>query len=144
MPVVHVSTDAEFSKYTKGRDAKKLCVIDWTATWCGPCKRIAPIYEQLASKYTDVDFLKIDVDEAADLAGQQNVRSMPTFHFWQDGKLAGSFSGADPGKLESMIQQLTGVIPPTGEPMHQAPPSANGNLWLLIVIGVVLYWYMNR
>eukprot|EP00741_Cyanophora_paradoxa_P016939 tig00020944_g16360.t1 len=103
--VIHIKSGAEFERYTR-QNATKLAVVDWTAKWCGPCQRIAPLFEQLAAKYPDVDFLKVDVDECSDLAQSNGVRSMPTFHFWKGGSKAQEFSGADPGRLESTILAL--------------------------------------
>ncbi|KAF8790160.1 Thioredoxin-2 like protein [Argiope bruennichi] len=57
----------------------KLVVVDFHATWCGPCKMIAPFFQDLAEEFKDVVFLKVDVDEVEDVAGQYNVSSIPKF-----------------------------------------------------------------
>merc|ERR1712223_1496403 len=59
----------------------KLVVIDFFATWCGPCKMIAPKIEQMAGEMVNVVFLKVDVDEAEDVAQEYNISAMPTFVF---------------------------------------------------------------
>lgn len=72
-----------------------LVVVDFFATWCGPCKRIAPAFVELAAEYTDVTFLKVDVDEATELAEQYGVNAMPTFLFIENGQVTMKIEGAD-------------------------------------------------
>ncbi|KAL6424570.1 hypothetical protein ACFW04_009935 [Cataglyphis niger] len=85
---------------------QKLVVVDFTASWCGPCQRIAPIFEQLSLKYPKAVFLKVDVDKCADTASVQDVRAMPTFIFYRKRAKLGQCQGADPVGLESKIQQF--------------------------------------
>merc|ERR1712232_1406543 len=70
-------------------------VVDFTASWCPPCKMIAPIFEKLAEENPDVIFIKVDVDEAADVAADQNISGMPTFKFFKNKTKVREFSGAD-------------------------------------------------
>lgn len=79
--------------------SKGLAVVYFTASWCGPCQKIKPIYEQLAEDNPTGTFLKVDVDECADIAARAEVRAMPTFQFVKEGKLLDTLVGADPGKL---------------------------------------------
>jgi thioredoxin 1 len=84
-------------------------VIDFYATWCGPCKRIAPIFEDLSDKfYTKVQFLKVDVDESPDLVETFDVHAMPTFVFLKDGKVVKKVEGADMVGLEAGFKILVG------------------------------------
>lgn len=76
-------------------------VIDFFATWCGPCKRIAPLFEQLAEEYVGVRFLKVDVDESAEIAEMFEIRAMPSFVFLKNGKLLKKVEGADMAQLEA-------------------------------------------
>ncbi|KAG8595252.1 hypothetical protein GDO81_001467 [Engystomops pustulosus] len=85
----------------------KLIIVDFTATWCGPCRQIAPVFESLASKYPGVVLYKVDVDEASDIAAEYGIRAMPTFHFYKDGNKVDELCGAIPSKLESLVQQWT-------------------------------------
>mmetsp|Transcript_83615 Transcript_83615/g.132159 ORF Transcript_83615/g.132159 Transcript_83615/m.132159 type:complete len:176 (+) Transcript_83615:43-570(+) len=82
-----------------------LMVIKYSASWCGPCKAIAPKYEELSNEYTDVHFHKMmaETQEHRTFLKTQNVRSLPTFHFWKNGKLVDSVSGA---KADPLIAAL--------------------------------------
>ncbi|CAD7085430.1 unnamed protein product [Hermetia illucens] len=79
----------------------KLVVVDFFATWCGPCKIISPKLEELANKYGDrVVVLKVDVDDCDELDVEYGVSSMPTFIFIKNGEKIDSFVGANAEKLE--------------------------------------------
>ncbi|KAG5260840.1 hypothetical protein AALO_G00297180 [Alosa alosa] len=84
----------------------KLVVVDFTATWCGPCQSIAPFFQSLSQKYTDVVFLKVDVDDTPDLAQECEIKCMPTFHFYKNGKKVDEFSGSNREKLEEKVNTL--------------------------------------
>jgi len=86
---------------------KGAVVIDFFATWCGPCKRIAPTYERLAQSLSSVVFLKVDVDESPELVNEFDVSSMPTFVFLKDGQEVKRVEGADMAQLESGFDLLT-------------------------------------
>lgn len=68
-------------------------VKKFEATWCGPCKALKPIFENVASKYNDVNFSCVDVDEQFELAAKYSVRSVPTVIIEKDGKEVQRFSG---------------------------------------------------
>nr|ACJ12082.1 thioredoxin [Bombina orientalis] len=84
----------------------KLVVVDFTATWCGPCKMIAPFFKSLSEKYPDVVFLKVDVDDAQDVAASCDIKCMPTFHFYKNGEKVHDFSGANQNTLEQKVVEL--------------------------------------
>jgi thioredoxin 1 len=75
-------------------------VIDFFATWCGPCKKIAPVFEKLAEVYPSIAFLKVDVDESGDLAELYEVQAMPTFVFLKNGVIVKRIEGADLRAME--------------------------------------------
>eukprot|EP00744_Colponema_vietnamica_P006133 GILI01008929.1.p1 GENE.GILI01008929.1~~GILI01008929.1.p1 ORF type:complete len:153 (+),score=53.19 GILI01008929.1:56-460(+) len=79
----------------------------FTATWCPPCRMIAPVYEKLSTQYTQAEFLKIDVDEHEDLAAQNRVSAMPTFLLFKDGQEKGKVVGADAAKIEQLLKTHT-------------------------------------
>jgi thioredoxin 1 len=83
-------------------------VIDFFATWCGPCKRIAPAFEDLADKYYPaITFLKVDVDQCPELVNVFDISAMPTFVFLKDGKILKKIEGADMRALNDGFSLLT-------------------------------------
>jgi len=87
----------------------KLVVIDAYAHWCGPCRMIAPFVEQLSEEYAGrAVFLKINVDEARDVAQHLQIRAMPTFTFYKNGQQVEQFSGASPERLRSTVDKNAG------------------------------------
>lgn len=87
----------------------KLVVVDFTASWCGPCQRIAPVFEELSQKYERVVFLKVDVDQCPDTAAREGVTAMPTFIFYRNKIKIDRMSGADGTALEAKIVALAGA-----------------------------------
>ena len=73
--------------------AKGLVLLDFYATWCGPCKMLAPVLDEIGTELDDVKICKTDVDEAMALAGKFNVQSIPTVVLFRDGKVVDSFVG---------------------------------------------------
>ena len=86
--------------------SKGKVVIDFSAVWCGPCKKIAPFFEQLSKKHPDICFLKTDVDEAESVANKYKIEAMPTFVFINNGKVVNRLEGADQKSLEQLIAEL--------------------------------------
>ena len=105
--VKYVDTTEDFAK-TLTDAGDKLVVVDFTATWCGPCQRIAPLYAQLASEFPQAEFIKVDVDENQETAQACQVSAMPTFMVFRDKKEVGMIRGADPNGLRALIQQHAG------------------------------------
>ncbi|XP_010539941.1 PREDICTED: thioredoxin H2-like isoform X1 [Tarenaya hassleriana] len=85
------------------KESSKLLVIDFTASWCGPCKMMAPVFQGLAEKFTDVEFVKIDVDEVPDVAREFGVQAMPTFVLVKRGREVDRVVGAKKDELERKI-----------------------------------------
>jgi thioredoxin len=81
-------------------------IIDFTAAWCGPCKRIAPHYKNFESEYPNISFFKIDVDEHRDLAESFHIMSMPTFVILHNGEEIDRMSGCDEYKLKQLLEKL--------------------------------------
>ncbi|XP_011301503.1 thioredoxin-like protein 1 [Fopius arisanus] len=87
----------------------KLVVVDFTATWCGPCQRIAPIFEQLSTKYPNAVFLKVDVDKSPETAAGEGVSAMPTFIFYRNQTKLAMCRGANAEALENKIIEYYGA-----------------------------------
>jgi thioredoxin 1 len=85
-------------------------LVDFWATWCGPCRAIAPVIEELAGQYEGrVKIAKLDVDDNQSTASRYNVRSIPTLLFFQNGKVVDQIVGSAPksaleGRLNSLLQ----------------------------------------
>lgn len=81
-------------------------LIDFFATWCGPCKHIAPKFEELSKMYPSVTFLKVDVDESTELTEKFNIRAMPTFIFLVNGFEVNKIEGADLKGIADTLEKL--------------------------------------
>jgi thioredoxin len=100
-----VATKEEFDKIVSGA-GDKLVAVDFTATWCPPCRRIGPIFESMAEDYEDVIFIKVDVDDNAETSEACEINCMPTFQFYKKGAKIDEFSGADESTLKEKVSTL--------------------------------------
>lgn len=98
-------TDATFA--VEVEQAEPLTIVDFWATWCGPCRVISPILEQIAAERAgELKVAKVDVDENAQTAARYNIRAMPTLLFFKGGKVVGQIVGAVPrARIEQAIEQ---------------------------------------
>ncbi|KAF2754544.1 thioredoxin [Pseudovirgaria hyperparasitica] len=80
-------------------------VLDCFATWCGPCKTIAPFVVKLSEKYPTAKFYKIDVDELPEVAEELEIRAMPTFLIYKNGVKQTPVVGANPSSLEKAVKE---------------------------------------
>ena len=74
------------------REILKDAVVDFYATWCGPCKMFGPIFEEVANE-SDMNFVKLDVDRYSDIAREYGVMSIPTIILFSDGKEVKRYTG---------------------------------------------------
>lgn len=90
--IVHIQNVDEYNELI----AKGEVLVDFFATWCGPCNMLAPILEQVANENPELTIAKIDVDELGALAQRYNVASIPTLLYFKDGELKNSGLGFMP------------------------------------------------
>lgn len=83
-------------------------LVDFFATWCGPCNMLTPVLEEMASDRSSVKIVKVDIDESMDLARQYGIMSVPTLLLFKDGKLISQKTGFMPKyELENWINERT-------------------------------------
>lgn len=98
--VVHVTSQQQLAPH-----AQKGAVVKFSATWCGPCKALAPKFEQLAKDpaFNHVAFIAVDIDSARDLANRYNISSIPAIVFLKDGKTVHSAVGMSIGDIKNAL-----------------------------------------
>jgi thioredoxin len=84
-----------------------ITLVDWWASWCGPCRMFAPVFEAASETHSDITFGKIDTEDQQGLAGAARITSIPTLMAFRDGVLVFSQAGALPAaSLEKLIQAV--------------------------------------
>ncbi|KAJ3494009.1 hypothetical protein NLJ89_g10898 [Agrocybe chaxingu] len=109
MVVKAITSFAEFKTLI---DSGKPILIDFWATWCGPCRAISPIFEKLSESqdYAGVEFYKVDVDEQPEISQEVGIRAMPTFLLFKDGNKRKDVVGARPQELEALIKEAATLV----------------------------------
>ncbi|KAK8820354.1 hypothetical protein WA577_006418 [Blastocystis sp. JDR] len=100
--VIYIEDSDTYHNLKKG---DKPCIMNFSATWCGPCKMMAPKFAALSATNDHVNFVKVDVDKSQDLALEERVMSVPTYKLYQSNKLLSQFAGADVSRLMEMIEE---------------------------------------
>lgn len=136
MTVHSVESLSDYEKSISEAKPDQLVLVDFYATWCPPCKAIAPYLDDLSNEHVDVTFLKVDVDKVKDVAIKEDVKSMPTFVCYLDGKMTYKFVGADKERILDVIKN---------KGTSNLPERSNIN-WVRIVMWIFLglyYFYKN-
>jgi len=101
---------------------RRLQVLDFTATWCGPCKQISPIFEKAAEENTNVDFRKVDIDNSPDVAQEFGISSVFAFHLFEGSKGSADFTPYRPTfiflKGSEIVHKFSGANPPCVRDLH--------------------------
>jgi thioredoxin 1 len=102
---VQTVNDLNFDQEVLGADVPVL--VDFTAAWCGPCKQIAPLVEQLAGEYAGrAKVTKLDIDESPGIAAKYGIRGVPTLYVFKGGEIVGQRVGAAPkSALADLIER---------------------------------------
>ncbi|PYH92859.1 thioredoxin-like protein [Aspergillus ellipticus CBS 707.79] len=121
--LINISSKEQFSSLLT---SSTFVVADFYADWCGPCKAIAPVYEQLASQLSRpnrITFTKINVDQQQDISKAYGVTAMPTFMLFERGRPTSTVRGADRQQLSEMVRKLA-----TEANKAEASDAASGDL----------------
>ncbi|XP_059462627.1 thioredoxin H-type [Corylus avellana] len=90
----------------------KIVIANFSATWCGPCRMVAPFYCELSEKYPSLMFLLIDVEELTEFSASWDIKATPTFFFLKDGQQVDKLVGANKPELQ---KKVTAIVDSTTE-----------------------------
>ena len=106
MSVVYCKSAKQFQQAINSA-SHKATIVDFTATWCGPCKMIGPIFDSFSKKFLNVLFAKVDVDELKDVSSSEKVSAMPSFFVYKNGKKVDELVGASKDGLQKLIEKYS-------------------------------------
>ena len=99
--------EATASTFDSLVDADGITLVDFWASWCGPCRMFAPVFEAASEQHTDITFAKVDTEAERELAAQASITSIPTLMAFRDGILVFRQPGALPKEaFQSLVQQV--------------------------------------
>jgi len=117
------------SQFNKLKANSSLLIIDFYATWCGPCKAISPVFEKLSKQHessTSITFAKCDVDKAKDVAQTCGITAMPTFQFFRANNKVDEVKGADVNQLQTKIGYYTTAVAKEGSAQGAKASASTG------------------
>lgn len=106
--VYQLDTLKDFNDTIKQFD---ICVVDFTAKWCGPCQKIAPLYEEMSQKamFKSVGFFKVDIDVNTEASEQQNIECMPTFQIFNKSEKVHEVKGCNITEVSKHLESLVSL-----------------------------------
>ncbi|KAK8113147.1 hypothetical protein PG984_013673 [Apiospora sp. TS-2023a] len=113
-----ITTITSASEYDALLAANTFAVVDFHATWCGPCKAMAPVFAQHAAQHATpgrVAFASVDIDAVPDIAARYRVTSIPTFLFVKEGEAYEEVRVASPPKLKAAVEDVVKELAKEGE-----------------------------
>jgi thioredoxin len=135
--IIDITSPQQFSSILS---SSRIVVTDFWATWCGPCKIIAPAFDALAAQLSrpgSITFTKVDTDAQKDIARTYNISAMPTFLIFKAGREVKRIKGADPKGLNDAIKQIALEAQQSdagggggGGSSEAGPSNTAGGLWL--------------
>lgn len=104
MGLMECEDEDEFRELLVTSEDQLICVDFW-ATWCGPCRMVAPFFEKLSHEFEDAIFVKLDVDDVEELADEYEIQVTPTFIFFKGGEKIDEMCGPNKEKLREMVEK---------------------------------------
>lgn len=103
MTNVKKGTDSNFEEMVKA----PYVLVQFSAEWCGPCKMLGPVIDEISTQYENINFVKVNVDESTETAIKYNIRGVPTVLLMKDGNIVERFSGFKPKvEIEAKINDI--------------------------------------
>jgi thioredoxin 1 len=102
--IINVKTLGEYSQILKNN---RYVVANFSASFCKPCKEIAPFIEELVVSYPNITFLKIDIEDASDISDYHNITSIPFFKFYKNEIEITSYCGTDKRIIQEALENMT-------------------------------------
>ncbi|RHZ77058.1 hypothetical protein Glove_186g143 [Diversispora epigaea] len=110
----NIKNITNLSEYQQLIASPKLTVVDFHATWCGPCRSMAPIFETLSSTHRHANFAKVDTDQAKSVSSTAQITSLPTFKLFKNGRQIGEVVGARQDELRRLVELHAGTPEESG------------------------------
>ncbi|KAK6357712.1 Cytoplasmic thioredoxin isoenzyme 2 [Orbilia javanica] len=103
---VHPSEVANLEEFNEIIGQDKYTAVDFFTTWCPPCKAFAPVFTRLTGEFTDVNFVKVDIEKAVDVGREYEITAVPTIMVFKNGKVVEGHEDLNPPQLKSKLQAL--------------------------------------